>query len=394
MVLPNDASLIPLALYIHFPWCIKKCPYCDFNSHAVKTDLSDFPEQLYIKRLIADLKEDIKQYKKQIENRKIVSIFMGGGTPSLFSPESLKILFDALKNLLEIDFESIEITLEANPGTFEQAKFDGYRAIGINRLSLGIQSFQSTQLKALGRIHDSTAARQAIESAKKAGFSNFNLDIMHGLPHQTLQEGLEDIAIALNFAPPHLSYYQLTLEPNTLFYQQPPPLPGESLLESIEVGAKQLLLKNHFHQYEISAFCQQGFECRHNRNYWEFGDYLGIGAGAHGKITDLSTGQIIRTIKHKHPKSYLNSQNNFTLSCEIVEKNKIPFEFMLNSLRLLKPISWQLFSQRTFLDKSVIQPVMETLEQQKLMKMNQDSFEPTALGRRFLNTVQSAFLTL
>jgi putative oxygen-independent coproporphyrinogen III oxidase len=381
---------LPLALYIHFPWCIQKCPYCDFNSHALNIEL---PEKAYIQKLLQDIEQDLNQYHSQLNNRKIISIFMGGGTPSLFSPDAINELLKAIQKLIAFKHPSIEITLEANPGTIEQSKFEGFKQAGINRLSIGIQSFQQHQLKKLGRIHDHTAAIKAAEMAKNAGFTNFNLDLMHGLPDQVFTDAINDIQTALSFLPPHLSYYQLTLEPNTLFYQYPPVLPEEDLLEKIETQAKHLLVQHHYQQYEISAFCQKGFECHHNVNYWEFGDYLGIGAGAHGKITNNQSGEIIRTVKTKHPKNYLHAnQQSLMLSSEIVEKNKIPFEFMLNTLRLCKPIPWQLFHERTFLSKEILLPALEKLKQQKLMEYNENNFYPTPLGRKFLNTLHTEFL--
>lgn len=343
------------------------------------------PEEKYIDLLLKDFIETLPM----IKNRKIYSIFMGGGTPSLFSPNAIQHLLNSLNNLIEFESQ-LEITLEANPGTVEQSRFEGFREAGINRLSLGIQSFNKEKLKQLGRIHDDEMAEKAIIAAKKAGFDNFNLDLMHGLPHQTLEEALADVERAISFDPPHLSWYQLTLEPNTPFYHQPPPLPSEKHLVEIEEKGLALIKKNYQH-YEVSAYCKENFHCRHNLNYWEFGDYVGIGAGAHGKITDLSSREIIRTTKKKHPKDYLNTE------CFIAEKKHIlpeelTFEFMLNALRLQKPIPWQLFEERTFQNKKNIMPIVEKLQHKKLIDFNENTFEVTPLGRKFLNDVLQGFM--
>jgi len=372
------ASEIPLSLYIHFPWCIKKCPYCDFNSHELKKDL---PEKDYIHKLLADLEQDLSNLN--INNRSVHSIFMGGGTPSLFSPESIYALLNSIQS--RINFKSnLEITLEANPGTFEQDKFLGFRQAGINRLSIGIQSFQKEKLKALGRIHDDEAALKAINIAKKAGFENFNIDLMHGLPNQSLEDALFDITSALGFLPPHISWYQLTLEPNTLFYKQSPTLPDENILGDINQLGGDLLSQHNYINYEISAHCQPGRECQHNLNYWEFGDYLGIGAGAHGKIGHT------RTAKIKHPKEYLTQ--NFIASQEPIAKNQLAFEFMLNALRLKKLISWELFAERTNLEPKDILDKLNKLADRNLMVIHHQGFELTSLGQRFLNDILTSFL--
>ncbi|HEV2613983.1 MAG TPA: radical SAM family heme chaperone HemW [Gammaproteobacteria bacterium] len=369
---------IPLSLYIHFPWCIRKCPYCDFNSHTLKQDL---PEQEYISTLLRDLDHDLNNF--DLNNRPIHSIFMGGGTPSLFSPESIYSLLKSIQS--RIDFKSnLEITLEANPGTFEQDKFLGFRQAGINRLSIGIQSFQKEKLKALGRIHDDEAALRAINIAKQAGFENFNIDLMHGLPNQNLDDAMFDIKSALGFLPPHISWYQLTLEPNTLFFQKPPVLPDENILGDINQLGGELLSQHNYSNYEISAHCQPGRECQHNVNYWEFGDYLGIGAGAHGKIGHT------RIAKIKHPKEYLTK--DFIASQAPIENNQLAFEFMLNTLRLKKLISWELFAERTNLDPKDILDKLNKLADKKLMIISNNGFELTNLGQRFLNDVLTNFL--
>lgn len=369
----------PLSLYIHFPWCIRKCPYCDFNSHELKQDL---PEQEYIDKLLADLDQDLNQF--DLTDRKIHSIFMGGGTPSLFSPDAIYNLLNSIQS--RIDFKSdLEITLEANPGTFEQDKFSGFRQAGINRLSIGIQSFQKEKLKALGRIHDDEAALKAINIAKQAGFENFNIDLMHGLPNQSLEDALFDIKTALGFLPPHISWYQLTLEPNTLFYKQPPTLPDETILGDINQVGGDLLSQHNYINYEISAHCQPGRECQHNVNYWEFGDYLGIGAGAHAKVNN------IRTSKTKHPKEYLTN-SSFISTQAPIEKHQLAFEFMLNALRLRKLISWELFATRTNLEPKAILNNLEKLSDKNLMIISEQGFELTPLGQRFLNDVLTSFL--
>jgi putative oxygen-independent coproporphyrinogen III oxidase len=375
---------IPLSLYIHFPWCVRKCPYCDFNSHALKDNL---PEEEYIKKLLEDFDQEIPS----VQDRKIRSIFMGGGTPSLFSPQSIELLLTYIKNKMAFESPGSEITLEANPGTVEQEKFSGFLKAGINRLSIGIQSFNDNKLKTLGRIHNGNTAYKAVENAKKSGFTNFNLDLMHGLPDQTLEEALEDISIALQFSPPHLSWYQLTLEPNTLFYQKPPQLPHENILNNIYEEGQKLFKKNNYTHYEVSAYCKNNLQSQHNINYWEFGDYIGIGAGAHGKITDFNSQEIIRYTKSKHPKEYLNA-NHFRTTQHIVEPKQVPFEFMLNALRLHKPISWQLFSERTFLEKENILSVIEKLKEKNLIIYNKDTLELTDLGHRFLNDVLTEFM--
>lgn len=391
---------VPLALYIHFPWCVKKCPYCDFNSHGLQ-NTAELPELLYIQALLADLKTDIQRYQSILHNREIHSIFMGGGTPSLFSPESIKLLLNNIFKIFNIN-HPIEITLEANPGTIDQEKFGGFREAGINRLSLGIQSFNPVSLKKLGRIHDHTVALRAVTLAREAGFNNINLDMMQGLPAQQATEALADIQQAMDFLPAHFSWYQLTIEPNTLFYQQPPVLPSEAMLEKIEKKGSHLLKKYHYTQYEISAWSQPGFECKHNLNYWQFGDYIGIGAGAHGKLTDQQSGKIYRTVKYHHPKQYLSADTskvkNFYLHHGPVNPDQVIFEFMLNSLRLYQPVFWSLLRERTVLPDSFYvrtQDKLTSLAERNLIHLDHDQqcFEPTALGRRFLNTVLAEFIT-
>lgn len=374
----------PLSLYIHFPWCIRKCPYCDFNSHNLKQEL---PEQAYIAVLLADLQADLPL----IKGREIISIFMGGGTPSLFSPEALSYLLQELSQLVKLS-ETIEITLEANPGTVEQSRFLGYRQAGINRLSLGIQSFQDKKLKALGRIHDSQAAIKAVNSARQAGFTNFNLDLMFGLPEQSVADALSDLQTAIELQPTHLSWYQLTLEPNTLFYHQPPQLPPDENIWDIQQQGQQLLANAGYRQYEVSAYSLPDFPCRHNRNYWEFGDYLGIGAGAHGKITDNNTGKIIRTLKAKHPKDYLATHSATLTNQTPIHTADLAFEFMLNALRLKQPISYQLFEARTGMSATQLKQPLQNARNQNLIELTPDGFAVTEHGWHFLNDLTALFL--
>lgn len=374
--------MIPLSLYIHMPWCIRKCPYCDFNSHKSPDTL---PEQSYILALVADLKKDLQC----IPARPIHSIFIGGGTPSLFSAESYNLLFHELNKVLNF-VADIEITMEANPGSVEQQRFSEYRQLGINRLSLGIQSFNPKHLKALGRIHDDQQAHAAIAAARNAGFDNLNLDIMHGLPGQTIAEGLTDLRTALSHQPEHLSWYQLTIEPNTLFYKQQPQLPSEDDAFLLEEQGFDLLADAGFSRYEISAFTKQQRYARHNLNYWLFGDYLGIGAGAHGKLTTPQA--IMRTRKHRQPKDYLNENKEFLAEVEQVDKDEVVFEFMLNATRLQQAIPFTLFTERTHLPIELLLPQLTLAQHKKLLTLTEESWQITPLGRRYTNNLQELFL--
>lgn len=374
--------MLPLSLYIHIPWCIRKCPYCDFNSHKSPDQL---PEQQYVQALIADLQQDLERFPA----REISSIFIGGGTPSLFAASSFDELFDGLHRLLPFA-DGIEITMEANPGTVEQQRFTDYRQVGINRLSLGIQSFNPNHLKKLGRIHDEKQAHLAINAARNAGFTNLNLDLMHGLPQQTVAEGLEDLTIALSHQPEHLSWYQLTIEPNTIFYKQQPKLPDEEDAFLIEEQGLLLLHEAGFKRYEISAFSQPNRQAAHNLNYWLFGDYFGIGAGAHGKYT--TSNQVIRTHKHRQPKEYLNPEKAFLAGEELIEHEELMFEFMLNSTRLEQPIPLDLFTQTTGLPSSMLLPQLHAAQQKQLLTLTNTHWQVTPLGRRFTNNLQSLFL--
>jgi len=375
-------SLPPLGLYVHFPWCVKKCPYCDFNAHPLTGKL---PDRIYIEILIRDLIQDLPQ----VWGRPVVSIFMGGGTPSLFSPRLLEDFISQLRAVLPLA-PGLEITLEANPGTIERGKFSEYRSAGINRISLGVQSFAENQLKLLGRIHDRQAAMMSIEEIHAAGFSNFNVDLMHGLPEQTLEGALSDIDQAIQLGVPHISWYQLTLEPNTLFAAKPPVLPQEEVMAEIEDQGFLRLQNAGLERYEISAFAKPGHRSIHNQNYWNFGDYLGIGAGAHAKITHPS-GEVVRSFKFKHPKQYLQSIENFIQKTEVISKENLPLEFMLNALRLTEgfPLIW--FQERTGLDNSVIQSALDRALSKGLLELSDVWIKPTSLGSRFLNDLLLLF---
>ena len=375
----NFLELPPLALYIHYPWCVKKCPYCDFNSHEGSIHNG------YIKALLKDLDDDLKF----IQNRKIHSIFIGGGTPSLMSIEDAYELFDGLNERLSIS-KNIEITLEANPGTFEVEKFSEFRKAGINRLSVGVQSFKDNQLKFLGRIHSGGDALRAISEAKKVGFDNLNIDLMYGLKDQTIDMCLEDVMQAIELKPSHISFYQLTLEPNTLFAKYPPKLPiDEKIWDMGEQGA-ELLNQNGFRQYEVSAYSERPSE--HNINYWKFGDYIGIGAGAHGKITDVESQQIFRTLKPKSPKEYLSKMQTGADIPTKKEVDNVAFEFMLNSLRLKDGFSSSLFESRTGLLIKSLSSELGRAENLGLLENKNNWIKPTSKGFNFLNELQEIFL--
>ena len=380
----NLQALPPLALYIHFPWCVKKCPYCDFNSHEVQ---GSFPEQLYLQALRADLESALPL----IWGRKIYSVFIGGGTPSLLSATGLDRLMSDVRTLLPLD-GAAEITMEANPGTFEVEKFRAYRASGINRLSIGIQSFNATHLQALGRIHDNTEALRAVDIARTT-FDNFNLDLMYALPAQSLAEATSDLQTALSFAPPHLSLYHLTLEPNTYFAKYPPALPDDDSSADMQDMINATMVHAGYQHYEVSAFAQPSRQSRHNTNYWQFGDYLGIGAGAHSKLSFPH--RIIRQARFKQPKNYLE---HIALGSAIeqeheVSRSDLGFEFMLNALRLTAGFDAHLFGERTGLSLNAIEPALIIAEQKGLLQRDHVNIRPTALGQRFLNDLQQMFLT-
>lgn len=375
---------IPLSLYIHFPWCIQKCPYCDFNSHALKNNV---PEEHYLKRLL----EDFNQSLPYVYNRPLHSIFMGGGTPSLFSPKSIGYLLAEINK--QIAFSStIEITLEANPGSVEEKQFHGFFAAGVNRLSLGIQSFHSGHLKTLGRIHDGDGAVRAIKAAINAGFSNFNLDLMHGLPNQTPEQALDDLKQALVFEPPHLSWYQLTIEPNTVFYKTKPTLPTDDALAAIQDQGEYLLAAHHYDHYEVSAFTKNGQMSQHNMNYWQFGDYLGIGAGAHEKLTNACPDGIIRRARMRQPKDYLDVTKPLIAEAQCITTKQLPFEFMMNALRLHQPIPRTLFETRTGLAWESLLPILQIAANKKLLQFDAQQMIVTPFGQKFLNDLLALFL--
>lgn len=376
--------MLPTALYIHIPWCIRKCPYCDFNSHKSPNTL---PEDNYIQALIADFQADLIHTQPQ----EISTIFIGGGTPSLFSGQSYAHLFEALQQQVRFA-PDIEITLEANPGTVEQQRFKEFRQAGINRLSIGIQSFNAGHLKKLGRIHDDLQAHKAIDAARQAGFDNINLDLMHSLPSQSLEEGLNDLEQALAHQPTHLSWYQLTLEPNTVFYKQQPGLPTEEMTCDLEEQGLALLAARGYERYEISAFSKPGYPSHHNMNYWLFGDYFGIGAGAHGKLTLNSDYQVLRTRKHRQPKDYLDKQKPFLAAEEIINAESLVFEFMLNASRLQQSIPYALFTERTGLPFHCIEAKLALAAANNLVSLHTDCWQITEFGRRFTNNLQSLFL--
>lgn len=375
---------IPLSLYIHLPWCVRKCPYCDFNSHESQKNI---PEEAYVAALTKDLDENLPA----IWGKGLVSIFFGGGTPSLFTPQSIETILTVLHSRLRFGADT-EITLEANPGTIDETRFKGFKQAGINRLSIGIQSLQNDKLTALGRIHHRDHALRAIEMATYADFDNFNLDLMHGLPGQSVQDALSDINDCLQFKPPHLSWYQLTIEPNTYFHHQPPKLPKEDILWDIQEQGKTVLAQAGLYSYEVSAYAKPGHECVHNRNYWEFGDYLGIGAGAHSKITDSSEKTITRHWQVKNPKDYLDPAKKMTANQSVLTPKDIIFEFMLNALRLTKGVSTDLFIQRTRLTLDSIEPILKIAKQKKLLLDSSKQICATELGQRFLNDLISLFL--
>jgi putative oxygen-independent coproporphyrinogen III oxidase len=345
------------------------------------------PEDSYVKALLADLQQDLDNCPP----RALESIFIGGGTPSLFSPKAYETLFNGIQHLLPFSSKT-EITLEANPGTVEQQRFNDYRKLGLNRLSIGIQSFHPAHLKKLGRIHDDQQAHRAIHAAREAGFENINLDIMHGLPEQSIQEGLEDLRIALNHHPEHLSWYQLTIEPNTVFYKTKPPLPPEDEACRLEEEGFAVLESLGYQRYEISAFSTAGKPARHNLNYWLFGDYLGIGAGAHGKLTSEDGKQIYRTRKHRQPADYLNPDKSFLAARDKVGADDLLFEFMLNATRLQQPIMRALFTNRTGLSFDRLLPGLLTAQNKGLITLDDHCWQITPLGRRFTNDLQGLFL--
>lgn len=393
MILP------PLSLYIHVPWCVRKCPYCDFNSHKAEEHI---PEAEYVQALLDDLAADLPY----VQGREIQTIFIGGGTPSLLSVEAYKNLLAGLQEKVTF-VKNIEITMEANPGTFEAEKFAGYRKLGINRLSIGVQSFADHQLKHLGRIHDGQQAVAAIKMAKEAGFDNFNIDLMHGLPDQSQLQALADIQQAIDLGPTHLSWYQLTIEPNTEFFKRPPVLPEDETLWDIQEAGQALLAKHGFDQYEVSAYAQAGKQATHNLNYWQFGDYIGIGAGAHGKVTDLvnqpesiTASPVFRTWKTRAPKDFLNAaKSNSTQNCkgflagkESIQNEDLGLEFLMNALRLQDGFDLELFEQRTGYPLDTIADGIQQAVDKDLLVRQGKQIKTSEKGSLFLNEILAFFM--
>jgi len=391
-------NTIPLSLYVHIPWCVKKCPYCDFNSFERN---SSFDEKLYLKALLIDLDNEHRDNEYQnARQRTLGSIFFGGGTPSLFSADSIYAIIEHAKKLFK--FEEIEITLEANPGTFEQEKFNAFFDAGINRLSIGIQSFNDSHLKTLGRIHDQRQALTAIETAKKAGFENINLDLMFALPQQTIQQAIKDITTACEFDVPHISHYQLTIEENTYFYKHTPVLPESDLIWEMQTQCQNLLAENHYKQYEISAYSKTGKQCLHNLNYWHFGDYIGIGAGAHGKITHKTNSStealnaeltITRRWKHRQPQQYINNTlNGKGLSgSQQLKQSDVVFEFLLNALRLKNGSDITTFKKHTGFNDRILKAAVKNIDS-SLLVIDKNKIRTTAKGYLFLNTILEELL--
>jgi len=378
----------PLALYLHFPWCVRKCPYCDFNSHALKAEL---PQESYLEALLADLDAQ----PALIGDRPIVSLFLGGGTPSLFSPDAIGRLLEAIGKRLRIAGDA-EITLEANPGTIERGRFGEYRAAGINRVSLGAQSFDPVMLERLGRIHSAAETRTAVAELRAAGLANFNIDLMYALPGQDLAGALADVRAAIELEPAHLSHYQLTMEPGTVFGGRPPPgLPDEDLSYEMQLSCQAELAAGGYAQYEISAYAREGAQCAHNLNYWNFGDYLGVGAGAHGKLSDGASGEVVRTVREREPRRYLARAHAVALQVTQVPKSDLPYEFMMNALRLRSGFERSQYEARTGLGFETISAAIRRLEGRGLLLAagpEGNGWSPTEFGRRFLNDLIGEFL--
>ena len=376
---------LPLTLYVHIPWCVRKCPYCDFNSHEARVPID---ERAYIDALLADLDRDLPL----ADGRSLQSIFIGGGTPSLFTPESIDRLLCGVRARLA-GVTDMEITLEANPGTVEQGRFAEFRSAGINRLSIGVQSFHDELLESLGRIHGRREAIRAAESAHDAGLANFNLDLMYGLPKQTLDQALADLQTAIDLEPAHLSHYQLTLEPNTWFHRHPPQLPDDEQIWDMQEACQRVLAEHGYTQYEVSAYAQDGRQCRHNLNYWQFGDYLGIGAGAHAKLTDINTQQARRLWKHKQPKAYLQAVagHNACGGDTPLLAEDASFEFMINALRLNAGFTESLFRERTGLALETVMATLQSALEQNLLEQDGEIWRASTHGQRFLNDLLGLF---
>jgi oxygen-independent coproporphyrinogen-3 oxidase len=385
---PQPVWLPPLALYVHIPWCVKKCPYCDFNSHGLRAAM---PEREYVAALLADLDADRKDFGAALDGREIISVFFGGGTPSLFAPESIAAILDGARTRLPFA-RDCEVTLETNPGTVEHGRFDGYLAAGVNRVSFGVQSFADDKLHALGRIHSAAEAEAAVKLAQAAGYANINLDLMYALPRQTLDGALADVRHAIALAPTHISHYQLTLEPGTPFAKRPPPLPDDDAAWDMQEACQAELAAAGYAQYEVSAYAQPGRRCRHNLNYWQFGDYLGIGAGAHGKVSDAHA--VRRRWKTRSPIAYLQATGSPRRigGDETVAREQLPFEFMLNALRLNDGIGMGAFTAYTGLPATAIAAPLREARARGWLQDDPTRLQPTALGRRFLNDLIEVFL--
>jgi oxygen-independent coproporphyrinogen-3 oxidase len=383
---PTFRALPPLSLYVHLPWCLRKCPYCDFNSHEWRGGKDGPPEIEYVDALVADLERALPE----VWGRKVGTIFLGGGTPSLFSPDAIDRLLAAVRARLPLSPDA-EITMEANPGTFERRRFEGYRDAGVNRLSIGVQSFDARHLKALGRVHDADEARAAAAAAVEL-FDEVNLDLMYGLPEQVLDQALADVEQALAFRTTHLSCYQLTLEPNTLFHRHPPTLPDDDEVDGMGAAIEQRLARAGFEHYEVSAYARPGHASRHNLNYWRFGDYLGIGAGAHAKVS--LPDRIVREVRCKQPAQYLEraAAGDAVMERREVPANELGFEFMLNALRLTEGVPASLFAERTGLPLASIAREIDAATARGLLDPDPAVLRPTPLGRRFLNTLTAIFL--
>lgn len=373
-----------IAIYIHFPWCVRKCPYCDFNSHAIKDDL--YLSEQYYKQLIADFDSHIAD----LQGREVISIFVGGGTPSLFKSEYLSKVLKHISNNIKLS-NCCEITLEMNPGKVERGSISSYQDIGINRISLGVQSFQDKRLKILGRIHNTENVYNTIDEIKKSRISNFNIDIMHGLPNQSFDDGIFDISEAITMQPTHISWYQLTIEPNTLFAARPPKLPNEETLENIEIIGKKLLGNAGYQQYEISAYAKSNLQSKHNSNYWMFGDYIGIGAGAHSKVTNIKKREIKRSWKHKHPKIYTQAKN-FVKDSTTLTKQDLIYEFMLNTLRLKNGFDLETFEKQTFLPSNILEEKLQLGIDKGLLVISKNTVKPSDKGYLFLNDCINLFI--
>lgn len=384
----GGAQALPLSLYVHTPWCVSKCPYCDFNSHAADAP----PFEPYVTHLLADLDLELDRPGAR---RPLSSVFIGGGTPSLFPGPAVRRLLDGIRERAEL-LPGIEITLEANPGTRDAARFAHYREAGVNRLSIGVQSLSAERLRALGRIHGPDEVYATLRMARAAGFEKINLDMMFALPEQDLAEAKQDLEGLIALEPEHISYYQLTLEPNTAFHAHPPPVPDSDLAADMAEQGLEVLVRAGYRQYEVSAHARDGARCRHNLNYWEFGDYLGIGAGAHGKLTQESPGrggrQVSRTAKHRHPSAYLNvSTDNLVGSTRILDEQDLIFEFALNALRLTEGFPCGLFTNTTGLPWSRISNIVRGAEYDGMVRILADRVEPTVQGRRFLDDLVARF---